>query len=430
MLRTAILFKRVVAVKKRAPVVKARLTYTTQELTKLQRKRENEAERIFLAKIAEGRMRRKKIIADALNRALRKEKKKETSLLLQYEANKAKASEELGRMKEKAQESLSAEIIPVVVSHTTPKKSSSSKPRITLRKDTALQKAGELEAERNFFQMIEDLKRKREDELKLLTEKKTQELNESKVTVVEKEEEGDNITGDRPDVAAIIKTELTVESQTIKREPKRVKERVKELKEVKETPLVTPAEDAIIDNVVATATKETFAKVEERTQEPHKLKKEMTRAVKEKKVKSETPRERSPRKGQVNVQAPEVHKEVTTIAAPTPIPVVEVTSTNTSVVSPPRPTVVQHPIHAFSLAGFNEPPLFPPPRSTIDAGRRRLSALPSLDSPMIPLRSRPLDAFLPVARVAPNSPLSFPPNVQPMLPTRHRQVTNTGLHRL
>ncbi|RNC52460.1 hypothetical protein TcCL_ESM10307 [Trypanosoma cruzi] len=94
------------------------------------------------------------------------------------------------------------------------------------------------------------------------------------------------------------------------------------------------------------------------------------------------------------------------------------------------PPVFQQPTHAVSLTGFNEPPVISSMAQTPDFGQRHVQSLPSLESPVIPLRPRALDTFLPVARVARSMPVSFPHIIPAVRQARERPTSGAGLHRL
>ncbi|ESL11714.1 hypothetical protein TRSC58_00529 [Trypanosoma rangeli SC58] len=422
MLRTALMLSRVTGARRRASHVMssrgARGVGKLEELNK--RLREDEAERVFMAKIREDRRRREKVIAKALRRALAKRAKEELRFLRQYEANKVKAAEELRKMKKKL------EAPPAVAAPEAPKSlRMPQKKAAILPKEKKRRREAEREAERNFFEMIEKLRRRRESEM--LAEKEFRERLEAHVSTVE--EEARDLDGSGFSGAATVNEEP---ADSLTAQDSLGADQLAAATEVVEQPVPKSQEETVEESGLRAAPEEpSFVVSDKAVQKVQggRVAKAKTRTLqpKQEHVKphdkriAKTPvKEHVPAANQMMEHEPIARQMVADNFA-------DYYSRTVDQVQPPA---FQRPPHAVSLTGFNEPPLISSVRNTLDFGQRRVQPLPLLEAPVIPLRPRAFDAFPPIVRMTPGMPISFPHNIPFVRSAKERLPAGSGLHRL
>ncbi|KEG10554.1 hypothetical protein DQ04_03581040 [Trypanosoma grayi] len=420
MLRTVLLLGGRAVARKRTTVANPRMLREARQLERLQRKkREDKAERVFMEKIQQGRLRRQRIIAAALRRAFTNKQKGEPRFLQRYKANKARAAEELTRMKEKAEAPKpKPEAAAAAVTTTDRVRKAGDAERVkkvrVSREEAMRRREAERKAEQSFFEMIEELKQKRE--IERLAVRDPHQHSEAHVTVGQKKSQ-DEAT-EPAQLVAEDKTVADSSAQARKRLGRRVTKQLPveehRITSAEETNKLEEATGAPVEDIAAAV--DTVA--EEQVQQV--MHKEDTTS-RQPQVERAKPRVRSPRKHQTLRPMPTVAPQVN--AAPVDdVP---------PAVGEPQAVVTQRPVHAVSLTGFNEPPLISPARTMPEVGQGSLLAFPSIDAPVIPLRPRVLDSFPPVARVAHAPPVSFPHNIPSVRPIGERQSPkSSGLHRL
>ncbi|RNF13093.1 uncharacterized protein Tco025E_06356 [Trypanosoma conorhini] len=422
MQRTALMLTRVMGARRRASHTSSRAAQGASKLAELKKRlREDEAERAFMEKIQEDRRRREKVIANALRRALAKRAKEESRFLRQYEANKLKAAEELRKMKKMEAPLAVAAPQPPVRLHP-PRVKKAVAPLV--KEERRIEE--EREAERNFFELIEKLRRKRESEM--LAEK---EFNESLAAHAPSLKEGAHEVGGGEVAGAPRASEEPADSLTAQHRlgadelAAAVAEVVEEPKEVtveetREQPRLEMSleESSFVgsDEAAQEVQGGSVAKARSRRLQPRQ------EAIK--------PREKRIKKTPVMERVPAAQQMVDHEPVTQQMAADNFTDYFPSTFDHVQPPVFPRPLHAVSLTGFNEPPLISSVRNTLDVGQRRVQPMPSLEAPVIPLRPRTYDAFPPVARMAQVMPVSFPHNIPTVRPTRERPPTGAGLHRL
>ncbi|RNF01086.1 hypothetical protein TraAM80_07236 [Trypanosoma rangeli] len=431
MLGTALMLSRVTGARKRALHVlsscEARGVSKLAELNK--RLREDEAERVFMAKIREDRKRREKVIAKALRRALAKRAKGESRLLRQYEANKVMAAKELQRMKEKLEappEALKSLSIPRVKKAMILPEEKKRRGEAECEAEREAKREAEREAERNFYEMIEKLRRRRESEM--LAENGFRERLDVHAPTVK--EEAYNLYGSEFSGAPTVNEEstdsLTAQDglgtgQLAAAAAEVVEQPVaKSMEETREEPglRVAPEEPSLVvsDKAAQKVQGGRVAKTRTRTLQP-----------KQEHVK---PHEKGIGKTPVKEHVPAAHQMMEHEPMTQQMVADNFAGYYPRTVDQVQPSAFQRPLHAVSLTGFNEPPLISSVGNTLDFGHRRVQPLPLLEAPVIPLRPRAFDAFPPVVRMAPGMPISFPHNIPFVRSAKERLATGSGLHRL
>ncbi|EKG04920.1 hypothetical protein TCSYLVIO_004018 [Trypanosoma cruzi] len=413
MLRTFLILGRVAGARRRKLHVGLRGVRATKQHERIyKRLREDEAERAFMQKIREDRNRREKIIAKALRQALAKKEREESKLLRQYEANKVEAAEELRKLKEK-QEAPPAVAAPQVQK---PVRVPCAKKAELQREEIQQRRAKEREAEKAFFEMIEKLRKRRESEM--LAEQEFEKQIRARMASVEKEESG---LGGSDSPAVPSATDVTADTVTAQ-EVNFASNQTTELKEVAEqtedNTLKEMEEHSELNVALEEPSRVASAKVSQEKQRPS-IGKEKKKTLQ---TKQEQPKTREKRRKRIKVTDHVPATPQMTVENPADY----VPSASDRV----YPPVFQQPTHAVSLTGFNEPPVMSSMAQTPDFGQRHVQSLPSLESPVIPLRPRALDTFLPVARMARSMPVSFPHIIPAVRQARERPTSGAGLHRL
>ncbi|CCD19457.1 hypothetical protein ERJ75_000533500 [Trypanosoma vivax] len=473
-------------VKRRAKIVDIPVKRSAMQAGKQQKRMERDAERAFMDMIKEERRRRNLIINLALRRALDKNKREESKLLKHYEENKLKAAMELKRLKQNP--TGDEPVAPVAPVAPVPVSVPAKKIRRAQTKDSAkkaeidFKKKVEQEAEKQFFDLLEQLSRRRKAELLAASAKMRAEAAASKNANVAKDEKETDAWIEQKmadaEAAAAKEVGTTVEAVQVAADAhlddlERIAEtapvvRAAESAHVHQTseeptakrqrgrpksksPKPSPTPVAVVDRVAhldvpspvvsvspvisqEKTAKEKGAKderregrgkvaaaeVTEEEMEAHPSPPVQKKQNKTARVRHQNPESHHPKP--LDLGRPAIEREAVPIPveyAPPPMEVVRVAAQ-----SPP-------PMRTIQLSGFDEPPVVSMSRPLLDIGRRTFSAVTPLDAPVIPSHSSYVETLPhPPLPNPPVSAASFSINLPQATPAGERPAGNTGLYRL